>query len=73
MPYLKGYGDGVVVGLRSTRVDSLGGGRVELDYGVLLRATDVFPLPRLKLDRSPAGDSIPTARYRIPAERGALP
>ena len=69
----KGYGDGAITGLRSTGVDSSGGGGAELDDGVLLRATGVFPLPRLKLDRSLARDSVPTARYGILAERGASP
>ena len=73
MPNPKGYEDDVVTGLRSAKVDSLGGGGVELDDGALLRATDVFPLPRLKLDRSPARDSIPTAGYGILAEHGASP
>ena len=58
---------------RSAGVDSLGGGGAELDDEALPRATDVFPLPRLKLDRSPARDSVPTAGYGILAERGASP
>ena len=70
---LKGYRDDVVAGLCFARVGSLGGGGAELDDGALLRATGVFPLPRLKLDRSPARDSVPTARYGILAERGASP
>ena len=73
MPNPKGYGDGVVVRLRSAGGDSSGGGGAELDDGALLRATGVFPLPRLKLDRSPARDSVPTAGYGILAEHGALP
>ena len=73
MPNSKGYGDDVVVGLCSVGVNSLGGGGAELDDGALLHATGVFPLPRLKLDRSPAKDSIPTAGYGILAERGASP
>ena len=73
MPNPKGYRDGVVAGLRSAGVDSLGGGRAELDDGALLRATGVFPLPGLKLDRSLARDSVPTAGYGILAERGASP
>ena len=68
----KGYGDGAIVGLCSAGVDPLGGG-AKLSDGASLRATGVFPLPRLKLDRSPARDSVPTARYGILAERGALP
>ena len=73
MPNPKGYGDRVVAGLHSARVDSSGGGGAELDDGALLRATGVFPLPRLKLDRSPARDSVPAAEYGIPAERSASP
>ena len=61
----KGYGDGAIVGLCSAGVDSLGGGGAELEDRASLRATDVFPLPRLKLDRSPARDSVPTAGYGI--------
>ena len=61
----KGYGDGAIAGFRSAGVDASGGGGAELDDGVLLRATSVFPLPRLKLDRSPTRDSIPTAEYGI--------
>ena len=52
---------------------SSGGGGAELDDGALLRATGVFPLPRLKLDKSPARDSVPTAGHGIPAERGSSP
>jgi hypothetical protein len=73
LPNPKGYGDDVVAGLRSAGVDSSGGGGAEPDGGVSLRATGVFPSPRLKLDRSPARDSVPTAGYGILAERGALP
>ena len=69
----KGYGDDVVAGLRFTGVGSSGGGGAELDDRASLRATGVFPLPRLKLDRSPARDSIPTAGYGILAEHGASP
>ena len=73
MPNPKGYGDDVVAGLRSAGVDSSGGGGVELDDGASLRAIDVFLLPRLKLNRSPARDSIPTAGYEIPVDHGASP
>ena len=73
MPNPKGYGDGVVAGLCSTRVNSSGGGRAELDDGASLHATSVFPLPRLKLDRSPTRDSVPTAGCGILAERRASP
>ena len=73
MPNPKGYGDGVVAGLRSAGVDSSGGGGVELDDRALLCATGVFPLPRLKLDRSLARDSVPTARHGILVEHGASP
>ena len=69
----KRYGDYVVAGLRSARVGSSGGGGAELDGRASLRATGVFPLPRLKLDRSPARDSIPIAGYGILAERGVSP
>ena len=69
----KRYGDCVVAGLRSTGVGSSGGGGAELDDETSLRATGVFPLPRLKLDRSLARDSIPTAGYGILAERDASP
>ena len=69
----KGYGDGAIAGLCSTKVDSSGGGGAELDDGALLRGTGIFPLPRLKLDRSPTRDSVPIARCGILAERGASP
>ena len=73
MPNPKGYGDGVIARLCSTGVDSSGGGGAELDDGASLRATGIFPLPRLKLDRSLARDSVPTAGYGILVERGASP
>ena len=69
----KRYGDGVVAGLRSAGVGSSEGGGAELDGRASLRATDVFPLPRLKLDRSPVRDSATTAGYGILAERGSSP
>ena len=69
----KGYGDGAIAELRSAGVDPSGGGGPELDDGALLRATSVFPLPRLKLDRSPTRDSVPIARCGILAERSASP
>ena len=69
----KGYGDGAIAGFRSAGVDSSGGGEAELDDGALLRATGVFPLPRLKLDRSLTRDSVPTAGCGILAKRGASP
>ena len=69
----KGYGDGVVAGLRSAGVGSSGGGGAELDGRASLRTTGFFPLPRLKLDRSPARDSTPTVGYGILAERGSSP
>ena len=69
----KGYGDGAIAGLRSARVDSSGGGGAELDDGALLHVIGVFPLPRLKLDKSPTRDSVPTAGHGIPAEGGASP
>ena len=69
----KGYGDGVVTGLRSTGVNSSGGAEAELDDGASLRATGIFSLPRLKLDWSPARDSVPIAGCGILAERGASP
>ena len=69
----KGYGDGAIVGPSSAGVGSLGGGGAELDHGALLHVTGVFSLPRLKLDRSPTRDTVPTAGHGIPAERGALP
>ena len=71
MPNLKGYGDGVVAGLRSAGVDSSGGGGEELDDGALLHITGVFPLPRLKLDRSPTRDSVPTTWHGMSMECGA--
>ena len=39
-----------------------------------MHVTGVFPLPRLKLDRSPTRDSIPTAEHGITvrARRAAL-
>ena len=67
----KGYGDGAIAGLRLAGVDSSGGGGTELDDRALLRATGVFPLPRLKLDRSLARDSVPTAGHGMSAECGA--
>ena len=44
-----------------------------LMMGALLRTTGVFPLPRLKLDRSLARDPVSTAGYGILVERGASP
>ena len=70
---LKGYGDGAIVGLCSIGVDSSGGGGAELDDRALLRATGVFPLPRLKLNRSPTRDTVPSAGHGIPVERDASP
>ena len=46
---------------------------MELDDGASLHVTGVFPLPKLRLDRSPTRDLIPTAGHRIPAEHGASP
>ena len=69
----KGYGDDVIAGLRFAGVGSPGGGGAELDDGVSLRATGVFPLPRLKLDRSPARDSTQIDGCGKLAEHGALP
>ena len=69
----KGYGDGAITGFHSAGVDSSGGGGAELDDGALLRATGVFPLPRLKLERSPTRDSVPTTGCGILAEHGASP
>ena len=69
----KGYGDGAVARLCSAEVDSSGGGRAELDNGVSSCATDVFPLSRLRLDRSPTRDLVPTAERGIPMERGVSP
>ena len=68
-----GYGDDVVAGLHFAEVGSSGGGGAEIDDGVSLRATGVFPLPRLKLDRSLARDSAPTVGCGKLAERGASP
>ena len=65
--------DGAIAGLRSTGVDSSGGGGAELDDGALLRAIGIFPLPRLKLDRSPARDSAPMVGSGKLVGRGALP
>ena len=70
---LKRYGDCVVARLRSAGVGSSGGGGAELDGRASLRATGIFPLPRLKLDRSPARDFTPTAEYGILAEHGSSP
>ena len=69
----KGYGDGAITGPCSAGVGSSGGGGAELDDGASLHVTGVFPLPRLKLDRSPTRDSIPTAENGISAERGTSP
>ena len=69
----KRYRDCVVTGPRSARVGSSGGGGAELDGRASLRATGVFPLPRLKLDRSLARDSAPTAGCGKLVGRGALP
>ena len=73
MPNPKGYGDRVVAGLHSARVDSSGGGGAELDDGALPHAIGVFPLSRLRLDRSPTRDPVPTAGRGIPVEHGVLP
>jgi len=54
-------------------IGSSGGGGAELDGRTSLRATDVFPLPRLKLDRSPTRDSIPTAEHGIPTGSRRMP
>ena len=70
---LKGYGDGAIARFRSVGVDSLGGGGAELGDRALLRTASVFPLARLKLDRSLARDSVPIAGYGILAKRGASP
>ena len=69
----KGYGDGAIAGPCSAGVGSSGGGGAELVDGESLHVTSVFPLPRLKLDRSPTRDSILTAGNGIPAERGVSP
>ena len=69
----KGYQDGAIAGFCFAGAGSSGGGGAELDDGALLHATDVFPLPRLKLDRSPTRDSIRTAGYGVLAERSVLP
>ena len=73
MPNPKGYKDDVVAGLCSAGVNSSGGGGAELDGRASLRATGAFPLPRLKLDRSPARDSAPTTGCGKLVGRRALP
>ena len=73
MPNPKGYGDDAVAELCSAEVDSSGGGGAELDDGASLRTTGVFPLPRLKLDRSPTTDPVLATGHGMPAERGASP
>ena len=73
MPNPKGYGDGAVAGLRSAGVDSSGGGGAELDDGAPPCATGAFPMFRLRLDRSPTRDLMPTAGHGIPVECGASP
>ena len=69
----KGYGDGAIAGLHSTEVDSSGGGGAELDDRASPHATGVFPLSRLRLDRSPTRDLVPTYGHGIAAERGVSP
>ena len=69
----KGYGDGAIAGLCSTEVDPLGGGRAELNDRASPHATGVSPISRLRLDRPPTRDLVPTARRRIPVEHDALP
>ena len=68
-----GYGDGAIVGPCSAVVGSSGGGGTELDDGASLRVTGVFPLPKLRPDRSPTRDLVPTAGHGIPMERGVSP
>ena len=70
---LKGYGDGAIIGLRSTGIDSSGGGGAELDDGASPRATGIIPLSRLRLDRSPTRDLVPIAGGGIPVESGMSP
>ena len=69
----KGYGDGAIAGPCSAGVGSSGSGGAELDDGASLHVTGVFPLPRLKLDRSPTRDYVPIAGNGIPVEYGASP
>ena len=54
-------------------IGSSGGGGAELDGRTSLRATGIFPLPKLKLDRSPTRDSVPIAGYGIPTGRRRMP
>ena len=70
---LKGYGDGAIARLCSTEADSSRRGGAEPDVGASSCATDVFPLSRLRLDKSPTRDLLPTAGCGIPVERGASP
>ena len=65
----KGYKDGAIAELCSVGVDSSGGGGAELDGGVLLHVTGVFPLPRLKLDRSPTRDYTNSQAWDIGGAR----
>ena len=69
----KGYGDGAIAGPCSAGVGSSGGGGAELDNGVSLHVTGVFPPPKPRPDRSPTRDLIPIAGHGILAERGASP
>jgi hypothetical protein len=69
----KGYRDGAIVGLGSTGVGSLGGGGAELDDGASPCTTGTFPMSRLRLERSPTKDLVPTARHGIPAECSVSP
>jgi len=69
----KGYGDGATAGRRSTGADPSGGGGTELDDEASPCVAGIFSLPKLRLDKSPTRDSVPTAGQGIPAERGALP
>ena len=65
--------DGAIAGSCSTGGDTSGGGGAELDDGASPRATGVFPLSRLRLDRSPTRDLVPTARRGILVERSTSP
>ena len=69
----KGYRDGAIAGFCFTGAGSSGGGGAELDDGASSCATGVFLLSRLRLDRSPTRDLVPTAGCAIPVERGVSP
>ena len=61
----KGYGDGAVSRFCSAGAGSSGSDGAELDDWASPRAIGKSPLCKLRLDRSPARDPVPTAGRRI--------